>query len=246
MSDPVRRGRGRPRISVDTGVKLAPTPASDDPILAPMPLAGQATFRLRRMIIEGDLEPGQPLSENALSEVLGISRTPLRQAFQQLSAEGLIVLRPNRGAIVVPMTVEETENLFEALACVESSAAELAAQRAAPEAHERLAALQRKLEDHHDQRNRLAYFQANQEIHVLIVAMSGNPVLNELHKSIFPRAERARLIALDQWSRWDESVGEHRAILSALARQDGPEARTLMARHVESTGDAVRKQLEAR
>lgn len=244
MTEPVRRGRGRPRIAVDAGVKPVPRPTSDAAALAPMPLAGQATFRLRRMIIEGDLEPGQPLSENALSEVLGISRTPLRQALQQLSTEGLIVLRPNRGAIVAPLTSEETENLFEALACVEGRAAELAAQRAAPEAHERLATLQQQLEDHHDRRDRLAYFQANQEIHLLIVAMSGNPILKELHESIFTRAERARLIALGQRPRWDESVGEHREILSALARQDAREAGMLMARHVQNTGDAVAEQLE--
>jgi DNA-binding GntR family transcriptional regulator len=74
--------------------------------------------------------------------------------------------------------------------------------------------------------------------------MSGNPVLGELHESIFTRAERARLIALRQGPRWEESVREHQAILAALAEHDSPNARMLVARHVKSTGDAVASQLE--
>ncbi len=243
MKNPQKRGRGRPSVQLEQAEKIASGRPSGDGRVAPMPLASQAIHQLRNMIIEGELVPDQLLSETALSNALGISRTPIRQAFQQLSTEGLIVLRPNRGAVVAPLTIEETRSLFEALACIERSAAEYAAQRATPDKHERLAGLQEKLEGHHRDRDMLPYFEANQSIHRLIIEMAGNPVLTELHESLFTRAERARLTALRQRPRWDESVDEHRAILAALAGREAAKAGDLLAKHVQATGDAVVRYL---
>jgi len=84
-----------------------------------------AARKLRALIVRGDLLPGEPLLEVNLSEALGISRTPLREALKQLAAEGLVELQLNRSAVVAPLRREELTELFEAVSGIERCAAEL-------------------------------------------------------------------------------------------------------------------------
>src|SRR3984957_13918057 len=114
-----------------------------------VPRAGlyeQRATRLRVLIVRGDLAPGQPLLEADLSDALGVSRTPLREALKQLASEGLVELRLNRSAIVAPLRRDELVELFEALGGIERCAAELAATRMVARDVERLQALQGRKE----------------------------------------------------------------------------------------------------
>ena len=88
-----------------------------------------AAERLRALIIEGILAPGARLNERELSEQLGLSRTPLREAFRLLAAEGLLLQLPNRGVQVVALSREDVRHAFEVMASLEGLAGELAAAR---------------------------------------------------------------------------------------------------------------------
>ena len=88
-----------------------------------------AAERLRALIIEGALAPGAKLNERELSDRLGLSRTPLREAFRVLAGEGLLRQLPNRGVQVATMTAEEVRHAFEVMAALEGLAGELAAER---------------------------------------------------------------------------------------------------------------------
>ena len=123
----------------------------------------QAARKLRTLIVRGDLLPGEPLLEVNLSEALGISRTPLREALKQLAAEGLVELQLNRSAVVAPLLREELTELFEAVSGIERCAAELAATRMTAADVERLEALQRRIERHHDRGELRDYFEVNQQ-----------------------------------------------------------------------------------
>ena len=105
-----------------------------------------ATARLRSLIVRGDLAPGEPLIEADLSEALGISRTPLREALKLLASEGLVELRLNRSAIIAPIRQDEIEELFEAVSGIERVAAELAALRMTERDFEKLHHLQERME----------------------------------------------------------------------------------------------------
>src|SRR5258708_22993191 len=85
--------------------------------------------RLRDLINQEDLAPGQKLAERVLCERLGISRTPLREALKVLAAEGLVELLPNRGARVTQLTLGDVRALFEVMGALEALAGELAASR---------------------------------------------------------------------------------------------------------------------
>jgi DNA-binding GntR family transcriptional regulator len=198
-----------------------------------------AAKKLRTLIVRGDLLPGEPLLEVNLSEALGISRTPLREALKQLAAEGLVELQLNRSAVVAPLRREELTELFEAVSGIERCAAELAALRMTEQDVERLEALQMRIERHHERGELRDYFEANQQIHGTIVGFARNSVLKASHDALLARVERARLFALSADGRWEESVQEHRQILAALKARDAERAGQLLARHVRRTGEIV-------
>jgi DNA-binding GntR family transcriptional regulator len=204
----------------------------------------QAAAKLRTLIVRGDLSPGEPLLEVDISKALGISRTPLREAFKQLAAEGLVELRLNRGAVVAALRREELAELFEAVSGIERCAAELAAIRMTTADAERLEALQDRIEGHHDRGELREYFEVNQQIHSAIVGFARNSVLKASHDALLARAERARFFALSTDGRWDESVREHRQILAALKARDAARAGQLLGHHVRRTGEAVVETLE--
>lgn len=207
-------------------------------------LHAQAADRLRTLIVRGELKPGQPLGEADLSDALGISRTPLREALKQLATEGLVELRLNRSAMVTPFRREELTELFEAVAGIERCAAELAAMRMEPHDVARLEALQDKIELHHGRGELRDYFETNQQIHSAIVDCARNAVLKSTHEVLLARAERARFFALSVLGRWDESVREHQEILAALKGGDAVRAGQLLGHHVRRTGEIVAETLD--
>lgn len=88
---------------------------------------------IRRRIVEGDYRPGDRLVEQRVAEELDVSRTPVREAFRSLQAEGMVVVEPNRGARVRGLSVEDIHDVYELRARLEAMAAELAASRATTE-----------------------------------------------------------------------------------------------------------------
>jgi DNA-binding GntR family transcriptional regulator len=206
---------------------------------APPSLADQAVNRLRDMIVFLELAPGETLSEPRLVEVLGASRTPVREALKLLAAEHLVLLRRNRAAVVAPLDGEELVHLFEVEAEVESFAAGLAATRMPTAEIDRLARLQVAMEQRHARGDRVGYIRLNQKIHSMIVAGSGNPALADVHARLIGRLQRARNVALSKIGRVEESIEEHRQILAALRNREPESARRLFKLHVERTGELV-------
>jgi DNA-binding GntR family transcriptional regulator len=198
-----------------------------------------AAKKLRTLIVRGNLLPGEPLLEVNLSQALGISRTPLREALKQLAAEGLVELQLNRSAVVAPLRRDELTELFEAVSGIERCAAELAAIRMTAQDVERLEALQMRIERHHRRGELRDYFEVNQQIHGTIVGFARNSVLKASHDALLSRVERARLFALSADGRWEESVREHRQVLAALKARDAEHAGRLLAHHVRRTGEIV-------
>jgi DNA-binding GntR family transcriptional regulator len=190
----------------------------------------RAAARMRTMIIRGELPPGSQTKETELSESLGVSRTPLREAMKVLATEGLIELRPNRSPRITDLETEGIYELFEA---------ELAAERATTRDLRRLRTLQGRMEGHHRDGRLDDYFAINGEIHATIVRLACNTPLREAHETLLSRAERARYLALGAERRWSNSVDEHAAILKALEARDSTQAGRLLQMHVRRTGTAL-------
>jgi DNA-binding GntR family transcriptional regulator len=203
--------------------------------------------RLRSLIIEGELAPGDRVNERIVCGRLGISRTPLREALKVLASEGLVQLLPNRGARVTRLTEPDLRAMFEVLAALETLAGALACVRLSDAEIAEIQALHYQMEAHFHRRELSAYFALNQAIHRRLIEGAGNPVLLAHHAQLNAGVQRARFLAsrLSE-GRWQQAMGEHGELLEALRRRDGPRLGGLLAHHLRNTCDAICEQLVPR
>ncbi len=198
-----------------------------------------AAERLRALIIEGALAPGAKLNERELSDRLGLSRTPLREAFRVLAGEGLLRQLPNRGVQVATMTAEEVRHAFEVMAALEGLAGELAAERVTAADLADLRVLQAEMEAAHAARDLPAYYRVNRAIHDRLGAIAANPALIHTCRTFNARLHALRFRSNLKREKWDWAVAEHRAMLVALAARDGTALRDLLNRHLRAKQRAV-------
>ena len=171
------------------------------------------------------------LSENALAHELEISRTPVRQAFSQLEAEGLVELYPRRGALVVPVSGSEADDVREARELIEPFCARRAGGGAlATELDAAIAEQERALSGSGG-----TFASADRRFHRAIVAAAGNILLTRAYDALADRHQRmaATTVARDP-SRIERFIVEHRAIADALARGDGDRAAELLTAHLRA------------
>jgi DNA-binding GntR family transcriptional regulator len=194
-------------------------------------LHSAAVDQLRGMIVSGQINPGAPLREAELCEVLGISRSPLREAIRTLAREGLVTLFPNRSAIAATLNFPEIEALFEAIGYLESVAVKLLCSRASDDDIRQISILHHQMLVHYHKRDLKNYIAVNQAIHRAIMRMSGNVVLHELWELLAPRLERSRAAANLYPNRWHAAVLEHEEILRCLVARDSESVAKLMTEH---------------
>jgi DNA-binding GntR family transcriptional regulator len=211
----------------------------------PEMLHDETVTRLRELLIDGRIAPGARIPEQAVCDILGISRTPLREALKVLAAEGHVVLLPNRGARAAKLTSKDTRDLFEAAAAIESAAGELACLHITDEQVTEIAEQHGKMVAFFERRDLESYYICNRLIHKAIVRASDNPVLISLYEGIDTRIRRARYVAPMTDDHWRTAMLEHEAILNALRRRDGPMLAMILKAHlryktaeVESAGFA--------
>ncbi|HSX91882.1 MAG TPA: GntR family transcriptional regulator [Hydrogenophaga sp.] len=200
---------------------------------------------IRNLIVHGELASGERINELGLSEALGVSRTPIREALKVLAAEGLVELLPNRGSRVTTPSTDEIVNLFAVIAALERLAVETVTLQASAPALARLRALHDEMLRRYAEGDRDRYFELNHRIHETIIEMADNPQLSRTHADLMTRARRPRFVAITSDGRWDESVKEHELVMSAMELRDARFAGEILFRHVLKTGTAYIQSLAA-
>ena len=191
---------------------------------------------VKERILDGGYPGGELLSEGEVAEALEVSRTPVREAFLLLEAEGLMRLYPKRGALVVPVSPGEVRDLLDTRLLVERDAARRVARDAAN--RERVAtSLQDLLDRQQDALDRgdvPAFVQADRDFHHAIVAASGNAILTRLSDSLRDRQRRivATTVARDP-DLIRRFLDEHRAICDAIGAGDARAAGRLVEAHLD-------------
>jgi DNA-binding GntR family transcriptional regulator len=206
-------------------------------------LHGEVTSRLRNLIVQGHFAPGERINEVRLGEDLGVSRTPLREAIRTLSSEGLLELVPNRGAIVRAFSIPEVLDMLEALAVIEQGCGELACERATESDLDLFQARQEAMVKSYEGRDRLLYFQLNQELHGMIVSLADNATLGAVHAEIQAKLKRIRFLGNDEPSVWARAVDEHARIAEALQRRKSRDLVAVLRSHNELTLGRVRSAM---
>src|SRR5215831_7049098 len=184
------------------------------------------------------------LDERRLSEGLGVSRTPIREAMTLLEQEGFVRTRPRRGIFVVRKTKREIVEMITVMAALESMAARLAAERATPADLARLHQLMDRFHNGNDAERLAEYSDANIAFHQAIIKMSGCALLAEMTENLFIHMRAIRKITIHQDNRAARSVVDHMRIIEALESRDPEFAERLardhalgLAAHVEQHGD---------
>ena len=225
---------------------LLGSPQARKVALTRQPLNAQVAERLRTMIVNGEMEVGKKIPFTEIAEKLGVSLTPLREAIKVLAEEQLVELTPNRGARVLPVSVEETVALFEVIAELEALAAKLAAERMTGDERADLEAMHAEMREYYETGNREAYFEMNSRIHAAIVAYSHNPVLLHTHQKMTVRVARVRFIAVHQNQRWKQAMQEHEDVMQAFRDHDGNKAADIWRKHLQESGRVTIEILEAK
>lgn len=205
----------------------------------PRTIAQEAYELLRRDIIEGRLLPRTPVSEIDLSERLGASRTPVREAVIKLAIEGLIEVYPQRGTFVAPIKLAEVFNsqfVREALECaaIEKAVPKIdAAQIAALETN---LGLQRM---HQAAGAPDAFFEADESMHALLMAAAGHAAAWPVVQGAKGQLDRVRHLTIRRERKLSAALAEHVAIIDAVARRDTAGALAAMRAHLRGLFDSL-------
>ncbi len=199
-------------------------------------MANMSSNDLRRQleheIVLGEIVPGTRLDEIALTERFGVSRTPVREALQQLNMMQLVEIRPRRGAFVKKMSLRELVDMFEVMAELEGTCGKLAADRMTDEERDKLKALHLVSEPLVADKDYDSYYKANVAFHEAIYKGSHNEFLSEQTKNLRNRLTPYRRLQLRQSNRLNNSFQEHADITDAIINGNKELAEQLLGTHV--------------
>lgn len=193
-----------------------------------MPARDRVASALREAILSHQFSEGQELTLKDTAASLGVSATPIREAFQILEREGLIELRPNRGAVVLGMNEKRIRDHYETRAALERAAVRLACCNGADLSQIKLAYLQ--AEQALAQNNSEQYSVQNQAFHMEIWKASGNEKILELLSSLWNGLSMGHKVTQEEYARI--SMSEHKIILEAMESRDEDKAGNLMEAHI--------------
>ncbi|WP_425261761.1 GntR family transcriptional regulator [Rubrivivax sp. RP6-9] len=212
----------------------------------PIPLRGTSLHdgvaaRLRAMVFDNQLVPGQWIDEKALAVQWQVSRTPLREALKVLAAEGLVELVPHRGCRVIALTEDDADALFPVMALLEGRCAFEAAKKAGDADLHTLRRLHDELERHAAAHDIEAYYRANHVFHAQVQSLASNRWLDRATGDLrrFMRLMRGRQLALP--GRIEASINEHRVLIDAFEQRDAARAERAMHDHLMAQLVALKK-----
>lgn len=195
-------------------------------------LAQRAADAIEDAIIHGSLRPGQPLREQELAELVGVSRQSVRESFRLLQLSGLVEVRPRRGAFVTEPSRERASDLFLVREALEGMAARLAAGRASDDQIARVSELHQRVRLETASTPEFGYPQRKLDFHAWVVEASGS---DGIRSSLVSTGNQLKLLRVRSGSEPDralDAITEHDRILGAIRRRDPDAAEREMRRHI--------------
>jgi DNA-binding GntR family transcriptional regulator len=199
----------------------------------------QVVERMRMAIATGRFPAGSRLIERELCEMMGVSRTSLREALRELQADGLITLQPNKGLSVSVVDAKTAEGIYEVRAVLEGLAARLFVRNATAS---QMADLHRSVDDLAQVYSNFsadAFILAKSEFYSILLRGAGNETTAEILKRMHTRVSQLRVVSLSSARRAEQSIRELREFLGALEARDEDAAWRLCVAHVENAARAA-------
>ena len=204
----------------------------------------QVYWHLRNQILQGELVGGDRINPAVVGDQLGTSRMPVREALRQLDAEGLVTIRPNRGAIVTTLTAAEVCELFEIRAALEALAARCALPHLTDENFFDLDSIRQRMDRARGQAK--LWVERHNEFHDFIVNLSQRPRLNADIKRIRNAIQPHLLLYIDVYKSTEIPGYEHTIVLDAIRSKNAQLLELCIRDHVMSAANGVMAFLEQR
>lgn len=216
------------------------TDLTDDEALQLSPLSQQAYQRLRDKIVMLHLAPGTLLQEATLIEELQLGRTPIREAVQRLASEGLITLRPRRGAFVANLSITDLQQIFEVRRVIEGYAAALAAERATAADCAALRGALAQLGNGDRNGDPHLDMEMDRQFHRALARSAHNKYLETTLSRMYNLNLRLWFLALSKIGPMREAIEELQRVIDAIERHDGPAAESAIRDHITGFQERIR------
>jgi DNA-binding GntR family transcriptional regulator len=210
------------------------------------PLRERVLELVRQAILDFRLKPGQRLIERELIEQLGVSRTTVRDVLARLSAEGLVTIIPQKGAIVSVLSLEEAADIYDMRASLEGLAVRCFIERATDDDRKELRETLAEIEDTATRADNSAALQAKDHFYEVLLRGSRNPRLTEILTSLQGQVRLLRATSLSVPGRPQEAAAEIRAVVEAIEAQDADAGAEACAFHVRNAARVSVARLEER
>ena len=226
---------------------MTPPPINVQPLDTGSTFRSQAYHALKQAISEMDIYDHDNeirLEERQLSDMLGVSRTPIREALTLLEQEGFIRLQPRRGIFVIRKTKAEIIEMIQVWAALESMAGRIVAQNATDEDIRTLWDLFRNFEQRSPKEHVNEYSDANIAFHKSIFRLSGSKLIQDMTDNLFIHIRAIRKLTIGQENRAERSIHDHKEIIKALERRDADQAEKLIRDHTLGLAAHVEKHCD--
>jgi DNA-binding GntR family transcriptional regulator len=210
----------------------------------PRSLTALVLDRLRQGIVCGDVGLGEQLSESALAGQLGVSKTPVREALQQLRNEGLVRIVPHTGTFVFSMSAREVRELCELRLTLERAALSFAVERNREALLAALRAIAANMDDAHGRGEIRRYLELDTAYHAEFFAKCGNSYMAQAYDNLAGRIAALRTHLAARPSHTKLSLAEHRVMIDAIARGDPDVLFALLDQHIERTRQSYLAHIE--
>ncbi|MEZ0536862.1 GntR family transcriptional regulator [Caldicellulosiruptoraceae bacterium PP1] len=192
---------------------------------------------VKEKILMGLLKPGDSLIETKLSEELGVSRTPIREAIRQLELEGLVYTIPHKGAIVAGVTAQDIEDIYTIRMLLDGLAARWAAIKITKDEEDELAEIFTLMELYTQRKDIAKVMKTDSRFHELIYKASKSKVLEHVLSTFHGYILRARTTSFETPGRLETALEEHRQIYNAIIERNPDNAELFMRQHVQKAAE---------
>ncbi len=175
---------------------------------------------IKTAIIKGKFKPGEKIPEGELAESMGISRTPLREAFRKLENEGFIQIIPRKGAVVADIDADEAISLYEIKSSLEGLAARLAAKNMKPKDISKLEKINDELKELIDKNDLESFYKVHTKFHEGFVKMCGNKRLIQMISNLNDHFNRFGIISLTLPGQFENAISQHAEIIKGFKNGD--------------------------
>jgi len=205
----------------------------------------QVYEKLENDILRGKYRPDEALIEKIISEEMGVSRTPVREALRQLEQEGLVKSIPNKGVVVTRVEVQDIEDIYTIKKSIEGLAARLAAERISPEELLELEEVVDLSEFYAEKKDIDHLVELDSRFHAIIFRASGNRPLMQTLQQFHVFVKRARSESLHRDGRILQMLEEHRKIFLAIESRSGDEAENQHKIHINNAMQSLMEAMKS-